>query len=304
MLRRKGSSPRGRGSRLDAGHLTGHRGFIPARTGEPSPNLADACMIRGSSPRGRESPVCRPGAQRGRGFIPARTGEPRSSRSSGGPTRVHPRADGGAGLQVWMPEPSSGSSPRGRGSRLGPDERANLPGFIPAWTGEPPAGSPSCPSARVHPHADGGAPRSQPATAMVSGSSPCGRGSHAVGCRDVLPAGFIPARTGEPCSRHRASPAQWVHPRADGGADETTYRRRLDQGPFPRGRGSPIRRTVRHTVRGFIPARTGEPRSRAGPCRPRRVHPRADGEAATSLNSHPAWQGSSPRGRGSHTGVG
>ena len=72
-------------------------------------------------------------------------------------------------------------------------------------------------------------------------------------------------------------------------------------GLSPRGRGSPGRNCRSRSLRGSIPAWTGQP------CRPPRmrcwttVYPRVDGAAAGGVRLRVRIVGLSPRGRGSHT---
>ena len=71
------------------------------------------------------------------GSIPARAGEPLSQQRPSAPCGVYPRACGGALEGSLHPTPSSGLSPRVRGSLLAHDAKKLCMGSIPARAGEP-----------------------------------------------------------------------------------------------------------------------------------------------------------------------
>ena len=131
-----GSSPRGRGTlRRVQRHEFGER-FIPARAGNTCSLLrgllglsvhpragGEHChavgglfLVHGSSPRGRGTPPGPRRRPRRARFIPARAGNTRRSARRGWPGSVHPRAGGEHSSLTAVTAPSSGSSPRGRGT--------------------------------------------------------------------------------------------------------------------------------------------------------------------------------------------
>ena len=114
---------------------------------------------------------------------------------------------------------------------------------------------------------------------------------------------FIPARAGNtafPCLPRYAGT---VHPRAGGEHSRASCCAAAWVGSSPRGRGThDTLETVDDPPR-FIPARAGNtPPKPPFPDR-RSVHPRAGGEHAWSCERLAALTGSSPRGRGTHTGT-
>ena len=216
------------------------------------------------------------------------------------PRSVHPRAGGEHTAQAAQNADGTGSSPRGRGTRLARGA-GRLPGrFIPARAGNtrPP---PDCAAGMtVHPRAG----REHPAiilwSAAVIGSSPRGRGtplehSAARRCRR-----FIPARAGN--TAHRLIPRQRypVHPRAGGEHCPVADHPQTVAGSSPRGRGTPIRDIPPEFPYRFIPARAGNTGSEFPSRTCSSVHPRAGGEHSQERKISKEKIGSSPRGRGTH----
>ena len=131
------------------------------------------------------------------------------------------------------------------------------------------------------------------------GLSPRGRGSLDVGEWLSRSSGSIPARAGEPHFLDAGHAADWVYPRAGGGAIFGAARIAHDLGLSPRGRGSRYSTPAARIASGSIPARAGEP---AGPSALRTfggVYPRAGGGAEFRDVVDERLQGLSPRGRGS-----
>jgi len=175
----RGRSPRVRGS-LGGGHLGDVApGSIPARAGEPQPQIRSgagggvdprACggarsllhpagRPEGRSPRVRGSPGPSGVAERNRGSIPARAGEPLSAAAPGAGSGVDPRACGGAHSRNTVRNAVTGRSPRVRGSLKDARDRDMNRGSIPARAGEPvEAGDPGG-GCGVDPRACGGALR-------------------------------------------------------------------------------------------------------------------------------------------------
>ena len=152
---------------------------------------------------------------------------------------------------------------------------------------------------RVHPRVGGGAVRQPRSVSPPTGPSPRGRGSLRVRLRHRSLPRSIPAWAGEPPPRSVRRARAAVHPRVGGGASEDARIDTRDDGPSPRGRGSPDRMGGGQEPRGSIPAWAGEPSciSCTGTTTP--VHPRVGGGAVfTRAILSIAW-GPSPRGRGS-----
>ena len=150
-----GSSPRVRGTRLDAEDRTGVVRFIPARAGNTSPRETlrpeytvhpRACgehdqpqigihAAVGSSPRVRGTPDPSRSSLLLLRFIPARAGNTSCSASSVLTWPVHPRACGEHTGGLGVRSSRNGSSPRVRGTRHQPDPEPSEHRFIPARAG-------------------------------------------------------------------------------------------------------------------------------------------------------------------------
>ena len=151
----RGSSPRGRGTRDVHGYEATQRRFIPAwagntfgcRTRAPSravhPRVGgehQTCEQSkfqriGSSPRGRGTPSQKTMKLMHTRFIPAWAGNTPLYLASHKIGTVHPRVGGehpGPGGDVDL---KYGSSPRGRGTRIGRYQSCICNRFIPAWAG-------------------------------------------------------------------------------------------------------------------------------------------------------------------------
>ncbi len=99
--------------------------------------------------------------------------------------------------------------------------------------------------------------------------------------------------------RTRSTTSMEVHPRVGGGAMRGQERTPSTPGPSPRGRGSHPRLGHSSVHAGSIPAWAGEP-ARPGHRSARQgVHPRVGGGADQTERSRIAFNGPSPRGRGS-----
>ena len=236
--RRRGSSPRGRGTpRRLAPHLA-RWGFIPARAGNTPPaadplrrapvhpraggehvsQAVPGSPTFGSSPRGRGTPGRLRGDRALHRFIPARAGNtrPRPRPRPCRPPAVHPRA---GGEHVSAPAPVSrltGSSPRGRGTPGRRVVRGDSRRFIPARAGNTKASQAPSRRISVHPRAGGEHRRQRIPLDREDGSSPRGRGTLQIvrGRRERRR--FIPARAGNTRRELRRHIAESVHPRAGG----------------------------------------------------------------------------------------
>ena len=156
--------------------------------------------------------------------------------------------------------------------------------FIPARAGNADASTAVAASSTVHPRAGGEREENITERDVQYGSSPRGRGTR----------GLIPA----PYSLTRFIPAR------AGNARDGMVVRILADGSSPRGRGTPDRRAGPRLSRRFIPARAGNAPFCWRTMRTCSVHPRAGGERAGEVSSGVGESGSSPRGRGTRSGLG
>ena len=276
----------------------------------------------GSSPRGRGTRATIRLLPFDARFIPARAGNTPPPPPDRAPTAVHPRAGGEHTTRSASFLIHSGSSPRGRGTRVPRATEAATTRFIPARAGNTCSQTGVRKRYSVHPRA-GGEHGSRTSTSICrAGSSPRGRGTPFDRARGDRRRRFIPARAGNTSSSARPPARPAVHPRAGGehapagpfasapgerfavhpraggehtGMSTLIYAR---YGSSPRGRGT--RRLVLAEVdrARFIPARAGNTCSESSQPDKSSVHPRAGGEHELSQIGHDTAGGSSPRGRG------
>ena len=173
---------------------------------------------RGPSPRVRGSHDPQPAAPPGCGSIPACAGKPNGEHRPQSGAQVHPRVCGEARCLHSESTTSEGPSPRVRGSRGPPSERATSRRSIPACAGKPQQQAQRRGQVGVHPRVCGEALRLSDARHGPGGPSPRVRGSHdTIGahleCHRSIPACAGKPVLGEP---HRLFPT--VHPRVCGEA--------------------------------------------------------------------------------------
>ena len=192
----------------------------------------------------------------------------------------------------------AGSSPRGRGARVGAAEQARRVGIIPAGAGSTLSGWTQRPSARDHPRGGGEHSATCDIERISLGSSPRGRGALRHDPAYSLQRRIIPAGAGSTPSTSLSRRVMRDHPRG-GGEHAVTYAGlQVESGSSPRGRGARVadawsRRRVR-----IIPAGAGSTSPLARSDRRNRDHPRGGGEHAAAAKSTNGPDGSSPRGRG------
>ena len=170
-----GSSPRGRGTLTATADAQVEDWFIPAWAGntqekslpkqmttvhprvggehpQPRPRGPHPC---GSSPRGRGTPTRLLVPLLFRRFIPAWAGNTGLMGAGRSGRTVHPRVGGEHRLTGMIPLPTSGSSPRGRGTQLVRPVRHSDRRFIPAWAGNTGRSSGRPGRQTVHPRVGG-----------------------------------------------------------------------------------------------------------------------------------------------------
>ena len=271
----------------------------PRVCGELAKMLDSACGRGGSSPRVRGTRILDGRHAHRNRFIPACAGNSHRRSLRNTPTAVHPRVCGELAGDLGGGELDAGSSPRVRGTL---DQQALHVGrerFIPACAGNSQArlGGPCC----------------------HCGSSPRVRGTRNGAPGAYVASRFIPACAGNsnrPCADPAAKP---VHPRVCGelsnGAIPLTY----PAGSSPRVRGTHdpgvlaeadqrfIPACAGNSDAGgvaddvhvrFIPACAGNSARACGASANSAVHPRVCGELVSSYSLRSAFNGSSPRVRG------
>ena len=251
-----GSSTRGRGT-----HPTSPPRFRaavhPRVGGEHGGDLLQLLARRGSSPRGRGTLWRAINILLGQRFIPAWAGNTTTSGRSVGMCPVHPRVGGEHERPDVFPALTSGSSPRGRGTRRVSCPQAGADRFIPAWAGNTGAPRKAKEMSPVHPRVGGEHFDGDADTAIKAGSSPRGRGTPDWTEQAERGWRFIPAWAGNTrrsvCQREDKA----VHPRVGGEHEHQAGRSSVFDGSSPRGRGTLFldRCSVRNT--GFIPAWAG-----------------------------------------------
>ena len=211
------------------------------------------------------------------GSIPARAGEPSQATGLNAHSGVYPRACGGTLTPDCCSPRLRGLSPRVRGNRLQPPDRDVLAGSIPARAGEPSAARRGAAPGWVYPRACGGTRAQGGSAGPPRGLSPRVRGNHSRLCPGSPPVRSIPARAGEPHQTGEVQSPGKVYPRACGGTCVLVGDVAGSQGLSPRVRGNPPNRGDRAAYGGSIPARAGEPWTRAGCNEWAMVYPRACG---------------------------
>ena len=322
--RRKGLSPRVRGSRTVHENAPAGHGSIPACAGKPATGVGriyiDGVYPRvcgeaqgsragerggvGLSPRVRGSPPRARLRAGGRGSIPACAGKPPRRRRGRKLLKVYPRVCGEAwsGPQNWRWR--AGLSPRVRGSRAGPAPALVGSGSIPACAGKPGGPPPRRRRARVYPRVCGEAEGQYAPEFIIYGLSPRVRGSPLGPIGIAIASGSIPACAGKPRGIVQRSPRRRVYPRVCGEASAAVRIQQHLEGLSPRVRGSRCSNRQRSVCAGSIPACAGKPAPAPAPRQRRRVYPRVCGEAVLQLYHRLYLQGLSPRVRGSQPLVG
>ena len=214
------------------------------------------------------------------------------------PVPAHPRAGGENTRSGVRPTSSRGSSPRGRGKRLGARRRGVALRLIPARAGKTLAIRQARTSITAHPRAGGENAPSRAYGGPLGGSSPRGRGKPCTFCDWRLICWLIPARAGKTRGHRGNSSSDRAHPRAGGENTARAPTVSLTAGSSPRGRGKLAIRSGDLPDQRLIPARAGKTEASGPVPGPESAHPRAGGENIQRTTSRASPKGSSPRGRG------
>ena len=194
--------------------------------------------------------------------------------------------------------PTSGSSPRMRGTR-GENPKGQLRGrFIPAYAGNTSGCRKNIIPDTVHPRVCGEHFPFSAGSAISSGSSPRMRGTLFLSFHMQSFLRFIPAYAGNTFSRKGKGNVGSVHPRVCGEHPPGSRNPVVNPGSSPRMRGTRQRAPAITVRQRFIPAYAGN--TFPGPPAPccRAVHPRVCGEHDSEHPRSLSASGSSPRMRG------
>ena len=231
-------------------------------------------------------------------FIPAWAGNTPHRLMRSAASSVHPRVGGEHMPLSAACVSSTGSSPRGRGTRPLRLLQHFRHRFIPAWAGNTPAPPAAALSPPVHPRVGGEHDINAAATGPGGGSSPRGRGTRD-GCGDLDQVlRFIPAWAGNTLPRRMKDVQKPVHPRVGGEHHSVLSCSSTCFGSSPRGRGTHLLSSYKRRIGRFIPAWAGNTRRHRGGRGRRAVHPRVGGEHQHAPRLQGDDPGSSPRGRG------
>ena len=138
---------------------------------------------------------------------------------------------------------------------------------------------------------------------LCRGSSPRMRGTHSRRLQRRHPQGIIPAHAGNTPHTTCSWSRNWDHPRVCGEHTCNAPMMHNAMGSSPRMRGTRHGRGVDAALPGIIPAYAGNTFEGVGPCVFCGDHPRVCGEHMSNFTYWKLHEGSSPRMRGTHTGV-
>ena len=255
-------------------------------------------MVCGSSPRARGTRGGEAGLEIRERFIPAGAGNAfiRSPRRPS--VAVHPRGRGERVAACGMNCPSSGSSPRARGTLNDQGDGTSQHRFIPAGAGNAGMWPWWVVIRAVHPRGRGERTMSASGLAVSIGSSPRARGtlSRRAGCSSADR--FIPAGAGNATRARRRAITATVHPRGRGERARHGCRWHRIIGSSPRARGTLHFADFRCCLHRFIPAGAGNAVLWGAGTGTDEVHPRGRGERGEQGELLLAADGSSPRARG------
>ena len=151
-----------------------------------------------------------------RRFIPAWAGNTSLRAAHRSVAAVHPRVGGEHAAYQPSIAAGTGSSPRGRGTRLDRLAYGDRKRFIPAWAGNTPRIVSAQTRPTVHPRVGGEHWRRANLTHRVDGSSPRGRGTPRHRSAQAGRLRFIPAWAGNTLGGRGPDSGAAVHPRVGG----------------------------------------------------------------------------------------
>ena len=156
------------------------------------------CQVLGLSPRGRGNRLLFVLFVLFARSIPAWAGQPLLCLIECLSIRVYPRVGGATAKGEPLRGGVVGLSPRGRGNRRGVLERAEPPGSIPAWAGQPYGHGDDAVLRTVYPRVGGATGEIITQIITPIGLSPRGRGNPDPELSDAMIERSIPAWAGQP----------------------------------------------------------------------------------------------------------
>ena len=188
----------------------------PRACGEHAIGMPLMIAWSGSSPRLRGTQPVDHAVSNGQRFIPAPAGNTEATVASRRVSAVHPRACGEHLSGATSSATNAGSSPRLRGTRVGPRAAPASHRFIPAPAGNTDHLHVGMVIFPVHPRACGEHDSTHATARMPTGSSPRLRGTPSLSSHPNPGARFIPAPAGNTGPAISSIRARTVHPRACG----------------------------------------------------------------------------------------
>ncbi len=219
-------------------------------------------------------------------------------------TAVHPRGCGERDAASSGSFGLCGSSPRVRGTPGRLVHRVPRHRFIPAGAGNAELLHPKKPPDAVHPRGCGERGYRHPHRDGAAGSSPRVRGTLPSPRGPTVRQRFIPAgAAGNAADGRRSEGTAPVHPRGCGERRPVASVTMASIGSSPRVRGTQPARAGGSAGERFIPAGAGNASRSSSARPPPPVHPRGCGERPRPRPHHRPDRGSSPRVRGTRSGV-
>ena len=191
----------------------------PRERGEQVYNVEVRNVYCGSSPRARGTGRPCHRERPGRRFIPASAGNSFPDHRPGHRRTVHPRERGEQVLNPVGSVVGVGSSPRARGTAIGPGQAPPSERFIPASAGNSHLGRQRLRPTTVHPRERGEQSLMLSGVPYPCGSSPRARGTGKQFARFLLQGRFIPASAGNSVITPAMGQPLTVHPRERGEQD-------------------------------------------------------------------------------------